>query len=357
MNKGLLRLILVGIAGLVGAGMTAQYSNSVTERFVQDNNPNRGLVAVSLSLLGFVVAAGLATVLVWAWERISRSWLQARSGDKVTLVIGILMGMVVASPILLIFSSSGAFIAPTATIVTLISSSLIMFFALRSMRDALPWYREDRPARRSGIKILDTNTIIDGRIYDVLQSGFIEGQLYIPKFVLEEIQHIADSADPLRRQRGKRGLDVLKLIEDQFALEAGSKDHLLGGAREEVDSKLVRLAQLLGADLVTNDMNLNSVARLQKVRVLNINDLALAMKPNILPNEKLALTIVKEGSQANQGVGYLDDGTMVVVEGGRPHLNEILEVKVTQIIQTERGKMIFAEAPDFDANRNKRYGR
>lgn len=357
MNKGLLRLILVGIAGLVGAAVTAQYSNSVSSIWVKDNNTNRGLVAVSLSLLGFVVAAGLAAFLIWLWSKVASAWQNAHTGDRVTVIIGILMGIVVASPILLIFSSSGRFVAPTATIVTLVSSSLIMFYALRSMRDALPWYREDRIVPRSGIKILDTNTLIDGRIYDILQTGFMEGTLYIPKFVLEEIQHIADSADALRRQRGKRGLDFLKLIEDQFALEVGSKDHLLGNEKEEVDSKLVRLAKLLGADLVTNDMNLNTVAHLQKVRVLNINDLALAMKPNILPNEKLALMIVKEGNQPNQGVGYLDDGTMVVVEGGRTHLSETIEVKVTQIIQTERGKMIFAETPDFDASRSKRYGR
>lgn len=357
MDRGLFRLIFVGALGLAGAGITARNADTIYDLLKGPSGPTPPVLAVSLGLVGFVLSAGLAAFLLWAWRKAHDGWGESTAGDQTTIFIGIFAGIVVASPILLLFSTLGAIVAPAATVITLVASSTIMIFALRSMRDILPWYKDDRMKRRTGLKILDTNTLIDGRIYDVLQSGFLEGDLYVPKFVLEELQHIADSADALRRQRGKRGLDILRLIENQTSLDVGSKDHLLGTGWQEVDSKLVRLALAIGGDLVTNDMNLNQVARLQKVRVLNLNDLALAMKPNVLPNEKLTLLISREGSQVNQGVGFLDDGTMVVVEGGRPHLNETIEVKVSQIIQTDRGKMIFAEAPDYEARPPRRHGR
>jgi uncharacterized protein YacL len=193
------------------------------------------------------------------------------------------------------------------------------------------------------IKILDTNVIIDGRVYDVARVGFVEGQIYVPQFVLEELQYIADSHDSLRRQRGRRGLDILKLMQTEFNIEVGVHDRLAPDQGDGVDSRLVRLATALGGDLVTNDHNLNRVATLQDVRVLNINDLALSLRPNVLPQEHLDLNIVREGNQIGQGIGYLEDGTMVIVENGRAHIGETLEVMVTQVIQTERGKLIFAE--------------
>jgi uncharacterized protein YacL len=171
----------------------------------------------------------------------------------------------------------------------------------------------------------------------------LDGQIYVPNFVLEELQHIADSADPLRRQRGRRGLDVLRHMQADFNLEVGTRDRFAVPSSDGVDGRLVRLAQALGADIVTNDFNLNRVAALQDVRVLNINDLALALKPNVLPGESLALQLVREGNQPGQGVGYLDDGTMVVVEQGKRHIGETVHVTVTQVIQTERGKMIFGD--------------
>jgi uncharacterized protein YacL len=218
------------------------------------------------------------------------------------------------------------------------------------MKETLPWYRGKVKAKRTGMKILDTNVIIDGRVYDVAQSGFIEGQIYVPQFVLEELQYIADSHDPLRRQRGKRGLDILKLMQSEFNIEVGVHDRLAPEQSDGVDSRLVRLATAVGGDLVTNDHNLNRVATLQNVRVLNINDLALSLRPNVLPQESLILPIVREGNQHGQGVGYLEDGTMVIVENGREHIGETREVMVTQVIQTERGKLIFAEVegPEVD---------
>jgi uncharacterized protein YacL len=219
----------------------------------------------------------------------------------------------------------------------------VSVYALQSMAEILPWNRTRGKGRRSGIKILDTNVIIDGRIYDVAKTGFLEGQLYVPRFVLEELQYIADSHDALRRQRGRRGLEVLKHMQAEFPMEVGTYDKLAPDPNEEVDARLVRLAQALGADIVTNDFNLNRVAALQELSVLSLNDLALSLRTNILPEESLTLKIIREGNQIGQGVGYLDDGTMVVVENGQGHIGETTQVTVTQVIQTERGKMIFAE--------------
>jgi len=317
---------------------------------------------VAMVLLGALIGAGIGTFLLRVGPRLDKKWDNIHSGDKITGVIGIIIGLLVASPILLLLSSLKVEFLPVAYGVLMIATSLIAIYALSTIRDVLPWYKGQVAKTRTGIKILDTNVIIDGRIHDIIETGFLEGQLYVSRHVVEELQHIADSPDALRRQRGKRGLDVLRLMQDKFKLEVGTKDHLITEGPKEVDSRLVRLAKAIGGDLVTNDMNLNQVAQLQNVRVLNINDLAMALKPNILPREMLELLIVKEGNQWGQGVGYLEDGTMVVVEHGKAHLNETIGVKVTQVIQTERGKMIFAEVPqdeDHDlAPRSKpRHGR
>ncbi|MCE9557932.1 MAG: PIN domain nuclease [Armatimonadetes bacterium] len=340
---GYLRLLYLGSVGLISAYLAGQNAEQIITALKFKTNP---LSSVALAFSGFILGVGLALVAERICTVAISKFDQVTRGDKITIFVGFLAGILGASPLLVLFQQFSGPAAPVGTFVLLITSSLIAIFALRSMRDVLPWYKDDRLARRSGIKILDTNVIIDGRIYDLDQTGFLEGQLYVSKWVIEELQYIADSADPLRRQRGKRGLDVLRLLQDKNRLEVGTKDNLIGNQREEVDSRLVRLAKVLGADLVTNDMNLNHVANLQDVRVLNINDLALALKPNILPNEFMPLEIIKEGSQYNQGVGFLDDGTMVVVEYGKKHIGETIDVKVTQVIQTERGKMIFAEVPD-----------
>lgn len=193
---------------------------------------------------------------------------------------------------------------------------------------------------------MDTNVLIDGRVLDILKSGFLDGDLYVPNFVLQELQNIADSSDALRRQRGRRGLEVLRQIQAEFPVEVGAHDKLAGPANEPVDARLVKLAKSLGADLVSNDFNLNRVASIQSVKVLNVNDLALAMRPNVLPGELLEVALIREGNQYGQGVGYLDDGTMVVVENAREMIGSTVNVPVTQVIQTERGKMIFADASE-----------
>lgn len=192
------------------------------------------------------------------------------------------------------------------------------------------------------LKILDTSVIIDGRIADICQTGFLEGTLVIPQFVLEELQHIADSSDVLKRNRGRRGLDILNKIQKELSINVeiyeGDFEDI-----QEVDSKLVKLAKLLSGLVVTNDFNLNKVCDLQGVPVLNINDLANAVKPIVLPGEELHVQVIKDGKEHNQGIAYLDDGTMIVVEGGRDYIGKYIDVVVTSVLQTSAGRMIFAK--------------
>ncbi len=189
-------------------------------------------------------------------------------------------------------------------------------------------------------KVLDTSVIIDGRIADICRLGFLDGTLIIPRFVLAELQNIADSPDPLRRTRGRRGLDILNEIQKQVSIDVRISEVDYPEIRE-VDSKLVRLSKELKAKIVTNDFNLNKVAQFQGIEVLNINDLANALKPVVLPDETFVIKIIKEGKEPGQGVGYLDDGTMVVIENGGRLIGKEVTVTVTSVLQTSAGQMIF----------------
>ncbi|UNC93352.1 PIN/TRAM domain-containing protein [Candidatus Contubernalis alkaliaceticus] len=191
-----------------------------------------------------------------------------------------------------------------------------------------------------GIKVLDTSVIIDGRIADLCKTGFMEGVLMIPGFVLDELRHIADSSDVLKRNRGRRGLDILNKIQKELDIPVKITEQDFEDM--EVDSKLVKLAKLLKGKVVTNDYNLNKVCELQGVSVLNINELANALKPVVLPGEEMTVQIIKDGKEMGQGIGYLDDGTMIVVDGGKKHMMQHLEVVVTSVLQTAAGRMIFA---------------
>lgn len=194
-------------------------------------------------------------------------------------------------------------------------------------------------------KVLDTSVIIDGRILDIIRSGFLEGVFIVSSYVLQELQHIADSADSLKRVRGRRGLDILNALQKEEGITV-KMDERQFTEIEEVDMKLVYLAKELDGAVVTNDYNLNKVAEFQNVRVLNINELANTLKPVVIPGETMRVQIVKEGTERSQGVAYLDDGTMVVVEEGKHHLNETRDVIVTSALQTNAGRMIFAKFKD-----------
>jgi uncharacterized protein YacL len=202
--------------------------------------------------------------------------------------------------------------------------------------------KEEPKPKQESLKLLDTSVIIDGRIADICKTGFIEGTLVIPQFVLEELQHIADSSDVLKRNRGRRGLDILNRIQKELKVKVTILEKDFDDIHE-VDSKLVRLAKQTQGIVVTNDFNLNKVCELQGVAVLNINDLANAVKPVVLPGEELNVQLIKDGKEHGQGVAYLDDGTMIVVEGGRDFIGLEIDVLVTSVLQTSAGRMIFAK--------------
>ena len=267
-------------------------------------------------------------------------------------VIGCFIGLVIANLIGLAFRDFGI-------LGTFIVVLLNIFFGVlgirvarrkkddvnvRSLQEVLmttkPMAADDSITGRP--KILDTSVIIDGRIMDLLQTGFIEGKIIIPDFVLEELRHIADSADSLKRQRGRRGLDILNEIQKQLAVPVEIQS-FKADKPMEVDSMLLKMAEKLDAFVVTNDFNLNKVAEFQGVRVLNINELANAIKPVVLPGEEMNVTIIKVGKEQGQGVAYLNDGTMIVVDGGSRHIGETKTVIVTSVLQTAAGRMIFTK--------------
>jgi len=326
----------------------------IANTFFKNPNPTAFDVrpsAIPLAVLGVFIGAIVGNRFLQGMERLGLRWEELETGDKVTLFVGAFAGIVAAVPILQVFQNLA--FDPVARIIITMGVTVglvsLCIYALQSMADILPWNRGRGRNRRSGIKILDTNVIIDGRIYDVAKSGFLDGQLYVPQFVLEELQFIADSSDALRRARGRKGLETLKSMQAEFNVELGTHDRFAPDASEEVDSRIVRVANALGADIVTNDYNLNQVATLQHLRVLSLNDLALALRTNVLPQETIKTKIIREGNQVGQGIGYLPDGTMIVVENGESHIGREAEVVVTQVIQTERGKMIFAEMNTDDA--------
>ncbi len=307
-------------------------------------------VSVSLAILSFILLGAIfggfiATRFFTGLEALARRWEKMEIGNKVNVFVGIFAGLIAAVPLLIMFQAlelPGPYRVLLVFGITLGLGALAVY-ALQSMEEVLPWTKTGVRQRRSGIKLLDTNVIIDGRIYDVAKTGFLSGEMYVPGFVLDELQYIADSHDALRRQRGRRGLEVLRHMQAEFEMEVRVHDKLAPDTGDGVDARLVRLAKAIGADIVTNDFNLRRVAELQDVHVLSLNDLALALRPNVLPQETFELKIIREGNQDGQGVGYLEDGTMVVVENGKNHVGETMEVVVTQVIQTERGKMIFGE--------------
>jgi len=242
------------------------------------------------------------------------------------------------------------FLAPHAVIRLVAFATLLMFpyFGLTlGVRYGNEAYRGDatvtglKPKGRFRTpKLLDTSVIIDGRIADLCETGFMEGEFVIPQFILQELQHISDSADSLKRARGRRGLDILNHIQknDDVLVEIVEDDF---PNIKEVDAKLVELGKKLGAKILTNDLNLNKVAELQGVQVLNINELSNALKPVVLPGETMRVFVLKEGKEAGQGVAYLDDGTMVVVDNAKRYIGKNVDVVVTSILQTSAGRMIF----------------
>jgi uncharacterized protein YacL len=355
MNSKFWRLIFTTISTVVAAviGWLAsdQFVNWAREQNMLSGPWVRPTYIAVFTLGGLVFGVALGRTLFMRLEKLGERVREMSTRDKLALGAGLTLGIfltaVLSLPIFLAVKTPSIAI-PLTLLLGLVVTYLAMSAAVsmkEEIRVYMPPQAEEEAPPKENFKVFDTNVIIDGRVADIARAGFLEGPLYIPGFVLDELQHIADSADGLKRARGRRGLDILNEMKKELNVVVRTYDKLVPG-NDEVDARLVRLAKALNGQLVTNDFNLNKVAELQGVTVLNINELANALKPVVLPGEEMRVSIVKEGKESSQGIGYLDDGTMIVVEGGRKHIGETVEILVSSLLQTTAGKMIFARMRD-----------
>lgn len=316
------------------------------------------MAVVGILVFGYVgrVAAGpIMRYTMRITESMAAYLANLPTGDIFVLSIGVIIGLVVATLLGTAFSRL-PILGPYISLIFSILGALIgARVALNKRKDILTffnrvWVTQGKDSVKKSVarrdsrtyKLLDTSVLIDGRILEVIRLGFLEGTIVIPQFVLEELQKIADSGDSLKRNRGRRGLDIVREIqaEKKARVEISDRDY---DDITEVDAKLVRLAKENDGIVATNDFNLSKVAEIQGVRVLNINDLANALKQSVLPGEELRIFLAKEGKEPGQAIGYLDDGTMVVVESGKRSVNFTVDVIVTSVLQTSAGRMIFAK--------------
>lgn len=357
---------LIRAVGLIfGVIIGFQIADLVVRELVRGQGPQVPQVRLGALALGIVFGGALGwgvapwlqarfvNAMAWVLQRLSGVPLRDVFAGAVGLILGLVVAFLVSIPLLRV-PIIGPYILPLTAVV--VFGYLGLNLGIQRREDFLAVFPRlaerlsgrDRRIRRSSVaKLLDTSVIIDGRIADITQSGFLEGPLLVPRSVLAELQRIADASDQIRRNRGRRGLDILnKMQKELHAVQIYDEgDELASG---QVDAQLVRLARSLGGWIVTNDYNLNKIAELQGVRVLNVNELANAIKPVMIPGEELTVHVIKDGKEAGQGVGYLDDGTMIVVEGGKKHIGETLDTVVTSVLQTVAGRMIFARPKVFE---------
>jgi uncharacterized protein YacL len=365
MIKKILRggLTLLGAAAGYGVYLLFKYVGGQIDSVDLNriSTPVMSIIAVALAiifaLLFFLLTPAISRMSSRIAKAVENEIRHVSSGDILSATIGLIVGLVIATLISVSFASiPNSAVRFALTIVVYIAFGWLgVAIVGRRNREALSGVlttiRSGTGGKRGGKghqdltpKILDTSVIIDGRIADIMKTGFIEGQIVIPEFVLVELRHIADSSDGLKRNRGRRGLDILNRIQIEHGIEIYNTD----GEKTleeipEVDVKLLKLAQIMNGKVVTNDYNLNKVALIQGVSVLNINELANSIKPVVLPGEEISLFLVKEGKEHGQAVAYLDDGTMIVVEDGRKNIGNNIDAVVTSVLQTAAGRMIFAK--------------
>jgi len=304
----------------------------------------RTLEPQGLGLLGAflgIMISGIVIVLEMGMRRIS---MRGLSSSVFGLILGLIMSKLVIDALSL-SPLSGNSLAVVKVTLTLLFCYLGMVIGLRGKDEfniIIPYVRLRRQNQSEELTLLDTSVIIDGRIVDICKTKFLENKIVVPRFVLRELQQIADSTDPIKRQRGRRGLEILHILQKEMGQDITIHEEELPDVKE-VDAKLVKLAKLLEAKILTVDFNLNRVASLQGIVVLNINELANALKPVVFPGEQMQIKLLKEGKEHNQAVGYLDDGTMVVVEDARKLIGQDVKVVVTSVLQTQAGRMIFTK--------------
>ena len=289
-------------------------------------------------------------------------------GDLLAGVIGLVIGLIIAFLLTKIYQdivSNAIYVTLTIAIYLMLGfigavigakkgsevinqsfAKMMQTPAKSEKKEENPYAYSEKDKKKQRVpKILDTSVIIDGRVLEIMKTGFLEGPIVIPEFVLHELRHIADSSDALKRTKGRRGLDILNKIQDEYGIEIYNTDTEKALVEiPEVDVKLLKLAQMIKGKVVTNDFNLNKVATIKEVPVLNINELANAMKPMVIPGESMTVSLIKQGKDPSQAVAYLDDGTMIVVENGRKKIGQTVEIIVTSVLQTAAGRMIFGKA-------------
>ncbi|MFH0826513.1 MAG: PIN domain nuclease [Candidatus Omnitrophota bacterium] len=303
------------------------------------------LMSVKASgFLGILLGMAIALILVFIEIGLRKISVTGLSSVVFGLIFGLIMAKLVGDAISLAQVQTET-LAVIRSITTLVFCYLGMVMALRGKDEfniIIPYVRLRRQDQSESMTLLDTSVVIDGRIVDICKSKFLGGKIVIPKFVLKELQQIADSTDPIKRQRGRRGLEMLHTIQKEAGVDVAIHEEDFPET-SEVDAKLVRLAKLLEAKILTVDFNLNRVASIQGIKVLNINELANALKPVVFPGEQMKIKLIKEGKEHNQAVGYLDDGTMVVVEEARRLIGQDVKATVTSVLQTQAGRMIFTK--------------
>ncbi len=308
------------------------------------------IIGLAGSALGFLITPLVAVRLyVWVRDQIRRAPASAVLAGTIGLTIGLSISVLLAFPLSMLPGELGNWLPLVMACVLGYVGVSIMVLRQQDMLQAfnsfLPFNTAVVAQGASAVPnqlVLDTSTVIDGRIADISQTGFIQGTLVFPHFVLDELRHIADSSDPLRRNRGRRGLEILNRLQKDASIPVIVSDVDFDDM-VEVDAKLIRLAKTLHAPIITNDFNLNRVAEVQGVRALNINELTNAVKSVVLPGEELEVRVIQEGKEIGQGVGFLEDGTMVVVENGRRLMGQETGVVATRVLQTVAGRMIFAQ--------------
>jgi len=346
--RSLLRLLTASALAFLCFIAFDMFSINILKDFSTESNINSDVVyicaGIVLAVIFYFTIALLIVKLVLhkikkTEENFSAMHITELLCGSVGCVVGLVMGNLICSPI---------WNTPFENLIKICVCVLLGLFGFnigRKRKDDIPGLKNSSYDFNGKPKILDTSVIIDGRILDILKTGFVEGKVIIPNFVLEELRHIADSADSLKRNRGRLGLDILNQIQNEATVHVEIYDYDVS-SRMDVDDKLLKMASELDAFVVTNDYNLNKVAEFQRVSVLNINELSNAVKSIVLPGQEMRVNVIKDGKEIGQGVAYLNDGTMIVVENGRKYIGEDIFVQVTSVLQTAAGRMIFAKPLD-----------
>jgi uncharacterized protein YacL len=337
-------LSLLGILGAIQAGLSLNLEDRYQASYAY---PAFAVVVLLVFAVGWMVGGLVGQGLVRGFKRVERAAQTRSAGELTVAAIGLLVGLLVSAllwfpvhtlpyigrwVILPLFLVVGYLFAITAAKK---HRGILRLVGVHTTAD--PGAEPEEPGF---VTLVDTSAIIDGRIADIVRTGFLKDELVVPEFVLRELQHVADSGDSLKRARGRRGLEVVQGLRSEVTVTTPDVDF---PDLDDVDAKLLKLARDRGLRILTTDFNLNRLARIQDVVVLNVNELANALKPAVLPGESFAVRVIREGKEHDQGVGYLDDGTMVVVEGGRRLLGETAAVEVTSVLQSPSGKMIFTK--------------